>query len=85
MCIRDSFNLLPVLPLDGGAALRALLSLFGSPRRATRITAVVGAATGLFVGVGMWIYGYPLAALFVFFYVSNNLRGLRQVNAASNS
>ncbi len=47
-----AFNLLPVLPLDGGRVLRALAGLLLGYRRATRITAGLGEALGggLFCG-----------------------------------
>ncbi len=41
-----AFNLLPVLPLDGGRVLRALMGILLGYRRATRITAGLGEGLG---------------------------------------
>jgi len=69
-------NLLPILPLDGGNALRAILHLAtGSDReRTVRILsiAVAGAA-----GVWAWSAGYTFSSLFALFFVGTNLGALR--------
>lgn len=69
------FNLLPVLPLDGGRILRALISRKCDFGRATRIVAAMGMAAG----AGLFIWGVyeifnaianpmlPLLGVFLFF------------------
>lgn len=47
------FNLLPIFPMDGGRALRALLSVRLHPNRAT----VIAARIGMVGAVGIGIYG----------------------------
>lgn len=67
-----AFNLLPALPMDGGRVLRALLSYFLAPERATRFAAVVAriVAVGFFTA---WLFVpnaspmLPLIAVVVFF------------------
>lgn len=69
------FNLLPVLPLDGGRILRAILSRRCDFGRATRITAVLGmVAGGALVGYGVYTVFImrpdillPMLGLFLFF------------------
>jgi hypothetical protein len=49
------FNLLPVFPLDGGRALRALLSMRVHANRATMWVTAIGIAGGaVFVVMGLW-------------------------------
>lgn len=76
------FNLVPAFPLDGGRVLRSMLWHFkGNLRWATRITAGIGSAFGLFLifmGVMSFLSGY-LGGLWWF------LIGLFLRNAASMS
>jgi len=59
------FNLLPMMPLDGGCTFRAFLAFRMDPRRATEITATVGQVLSVVmggVGIYMWVSGdsfYP--------------------------
>lgn len=74
------FNLLPVYPMDGGRVLRALLSGWLGPRRATAIAATVGQSVALFGGVlalltGQW--SLALVAVAVYF-----LAGFERMQAA---
>lgn len=62
------FNLLPILPLDGGHAVRDLLRLklraYEADRWAARITVVVGVAVGLgFFLIRLWFAGALLLYL----------------------
>ena len=70
------FNLVPILPLDGGGALKALLDARtgGHGERPARIVSVVAAAVVVVLGV---VNGYTFAALFIGFMGLENFRGLR--------
>jgi Zn-dependent protease len=70
------FNLLPILPLDGGRALEAILAAFRTrnPRRTTRIVSLcVGGAVALLAFGFGWTWAGVLAAMFAY----NNAQGLR--------
>jgi Zn-dependent protease len=75
------FNLLPILPLDGGQALEAFLEgrRARDPRRTTRIVSLgVGAAVALIAFGAGWTWAGVLAAMFAY----NNaqrMRGGREV------
>jgi len=77
-------NLLPVLPLDGGQAMRELLP--GSPavrtRRAAMVSVVVAAAVA--VAAYLWLQ-QPFVALFMLFFAVNNAMSLRRPSAPSGS
>jgi Zn-dependent protease/CBS domain-containing protein len=63
------FNLLPAFPMDGGRALRALLSYRLGRAAATRLAMRIGHALAFGFGVIGFISGYPLlmlVALFVY-------------------
>jgi len=70
-------NLLPVLPLDGGQAMRELLP--GSPavraRRAAMVSVVVAA---LAAGVAYGRFGQTFIALFMVLFAVSNVLALRQ-------
>ncbi len=63
------FNMIPAFPMDGGRALRALLSLALTRTRATLIATITGQviAAGLFV-YGLWQEQYVLSAICVFIF-----------------
>lgn len=70
-------NLLPVLPLDGGQAMRELLP--GSPEVRTRRAAVVSVATAvLAAAVAYLVYQQAFVALFMVFFAFSNVLTLRQ-------
>lgn len=75
-----AFNLLPAFPMDGGRALRALLSRATTRLRATRIAAGIGqvlalALLGLGILSGNWLLA--LIALFVIFGARSELNAVR--------
>ena len=64
------FNLLPAFPMDGGRALRALLSIRMGRPRATDLAARIGHSLAVGMGVAGFLVGYPmlmLVALFIWF------------------
>ena len=77
-CIAWSlFNLLPVLPLDGGQAMRELLP--GSPEVRTRLAAMVSIVVAVLAAfVAYRYYGQIFVALFMAFFVVTNFLTLRQ-------
>ncbi len=58
-----AFNLLPAFPMDGGRILRALLSMWRSPREATRVAAKAGKALAAIMG----LYGLVSMNFFLVF------------------
>jgi len=70
------FNLLPILPLDGGQALQAILTgrRARDPRRTTRIVSLgVGGAVALGAFAAGWTWAGVLAAMFAY----NNAQQMR--------
>jgi stage IV sporulation protein FB len=64
------FNLLPAFPMDGGRALRALLSIRMGRAGATDLATRIGHALAVGMGVSGLLFGYPmlmLVALFIWF------------------
>jgi Zn-dependent protease len=57
-----AFNMVPALPMDGGRVLRALLSFFVGPVRATNIAS----ALAQMLAVGLGLYGLQHNPLLVF-------------------
>jgi Zn-dependent protease len=71
-------NLLPVLPLDGGQAMRELLP--GAPQVRARRAAMVSVATaGLAALATLYLLpGQPFLAMFMLFFALTNVLALRQ-------
>lgn len=60
MVALGSFNLLPVIPLDGGRILSNFLSTYFEPDRATKTVILISAVvTGILTGIGVvWLVCY---------------------------
>jgi len=74
------FNLVPAFPMDGGRALRALLSMTLDREKATRIAAHVGQALAVGFGLLGLLVGNPILifiALFVYFAASAEAQSVR--------
>jgi Zn-dependent protease len=70
-------NLLPVLPLDGGQAMRELLP--GSPQVRTQRAAAVSVVVAAIVAVIAYTrFGQPFIALFMAFFAVSNVLALRE-------
>jgi Zn-dependent protease len=71
------FNLLPVLPLDGGQAMRELLP--GTPEVRSRRAAAISIVVALLAAVAVYQYfAQPFAALFMVFFAVTNFLTLRE-------
>ncbi len=68
-------NLLPILPLDGGQALRAGLEFRMGPDRAAGAARRVSAVAALLAAAAAVFYGRPIAAMICAFLMLQNLRG----------
>lgn len=69
-------NLLPILPLDGGQALLALLQKQW-PARAERISDIVGIVVGVIVvGAAIWLRSFPLGFI-IFWLVLSRVQQMR--------
>jgi Zn-dependent protease/predicted transcriptional regulator len=63
------FNLLPAFPLDGGRALRSLLSSRMGPLKATRIAVRFGTSFAVLFGlIGLWQFNIILMLIALFLY-----------------
>jgi Zn-dependent protease len=69
-------NLLPVLPLDGGQAMRELLP--GAPPVRARRAAGVSVITAAVVAVLAYLWGQPFVALFFLFFGLTNVLAMRR-------
>jgi len=72
------FNLLPVLPLDGGQAMRELLP--GSPAVRLRLARVISTVTAAIAAVVAYLYGQPFAAIFLALFAATNGLALRDAS-----
>jgi hypothetical protein len=72
-------NLLPVLPLDGGQAMRELLP--GDPSSRTRRGAGVSVAVAGLAAAAALLAGQPFLGVFMLFFGLNNVLTLRQLAA----
>jgi Zn-dependent protease/CBS domain-containing protein len=64
------FNMIPAFPMDGGRAVRALLSMWMDPGSATRTAATLGRGIAVFFGITGLMLSAPmlvLIAVFVWF------------------
>lgn len=76
------FNLAPMIPLDGGHATLAGLSLVLPRRTAATITLCLGIATGLALVFAGWQTGFLIAAFFAGSFAFQNVQMLLQHNRA---
>jgi stage IV sporulation protein FB len=70
------FNLAPVVPLDGGNALRSFWALtkIGDAEIVARVISIpIAAAIGIWLGIAGWIFGPILMLL----YIGQNVSGIR--------
>jgi Zn-dependent protease len=68
------FNLLPMLPLDGGHVVLHGLRMATTPHRAVRATRALSVLIALTVAVVAYQAGWVIAAIFAAFIVMQNLR-----------
>ncbi len=82
------FNMLPALPMDGGRVLRALLSYFLQPERATRVAAWVARVVAIGF-LALWLVMpnaspmLPFIAMVVFFGAGAEVREAKLVRVLS--
>lgn len=76
-------NLLPVLPLDGGHALRELLP--GDPATRTRRAALVSVVVAGLTAVAALLTGLVFLGLFLLFFAVNNLLTLRELSGRGHA
>jgi len=79
------FNLVPAFPLDGGVALRGLLTFRLGEVKATRVAARLGQVlAGLYFLAALWSGSMLLAALAVYIFIGaeQELRGVLYAGAA---
>ncbi len=73
-------NLLPVLPLDGGQAMRELLPGTSGVRSRRAAMVSVAVAVGIAAAAYLWL-GQPFLALFMVFFAVSNVMSLRSGSA----
>jgi Zn-dependent protease len=77
-CIWTAFNLLPVMPMDGGQILRDVLGA-----RHFRLTCIIGMAAAVLAGVAMFYYGLVFGAVLLGFMAYANFKGTLRSNMNS--
>lgn len=75
------FNLLPVIPFDGGNALRAAVGTFFGERTGLKIAAMVSVVLGTALVLIGWQYGMLFLAMIAGFSVWQNIQTLREMRA----
>ena len=73
------FNLLPVLPLDGGQVLRLLLEII-CKKNGTKYALLSSAICALVFGVLFFFCSYYIVGLFFFFFAHQNYEGWRRIS-----
>lgn len=71
------FNMIPIIPMDGGWTLFYSLSYLTAPDRAMAWAARVSLAMCVAVGAFAFAKGFPFVALFCFFFFMDNMRILQ--------
>ena len=61
--IQSVFNLLPIYPLDGGAALYALIGIISDEHKAEKYIQVIGNATILIITIGLILFSFQIRGL----------------------
>lgn len=70
------FNLLPIMPMDGGNALRSFLLFAGARSLAEIGTRVLGIAIAVPIAIFAGLRGYTFATLFLAMFAINNVQSL---------
>jgi Zn-dependent protease len=74
------FNMLPVYPMDGGQALRGVLTTRVPEWKAAEISLIVSAAVGVAVATLALVYGYYVAGIMLGMMVAQNVQEWQALN-----